>query len=158
MTVPRQTRHYSSIIHSAMLPPQRLAVVPPSRRDFAAVLLPLHLEMTVPSWVHGGPLALPAPPPPGQVNGCGARLHDAHPALISTGAVSTPTPDIPIEGRGNKRVANITCPVATQVMTTMNARLVEVTMMAKRRLPDLLVTLVARQAVPNVAGGGRHHL
>ena len=73
------------------------------------MLLPLHLGiMTVAGRVHDGPLALPAPPPPRQVNGSGARLHNVHPALLSTGAVSTPTPDIPIEGRGNKRVATMT--------------------------------------------------
>ena len=135
MTVRPPTRHYSSIIHSAMPPPRRLAVVPPSRRDLA---LPLHLDiMTVASWVHGrplalpvapssrdltavllplhlgimtvtrrvhdGPLALPAPPPPGPANGSGARRHSAHPALLSTGAVSTTTPDIAIEGSGDKQ-------------------------------------------------------
>ena len=43
-----------------MPPPQRLPIVSPSSRDLAAVLLPLHLDiMTVTSWVHGGPLALP---------------------------------------------------------------------------------------------------
>ena len=40
------------------------------------------------------------------------------------------------------------------VVTTVDTRLVEVTMTAKRRLPDLLVTLVARPAVRNVAGRG----
>ena len=79
MTVRCPTRHYSLILHSPMQPPRRLAVVPPSRRDLAAVLLPLHLDiMTVASWVHGGPLALPAPPPPGQVNDSGASRHSAN--------------------------------------------------------------------------------
>ena len=86
--------------------------VAPSSQDLTAVLLPLHRGiMTVTRRVCDGPLgplALPAPPPPGQVNGSGARLHNVHPALLSTGAVSTPTPDIPIEGRGNKRVATMT--------------------------------------------------
>ena len=41
-----------------------------------------------------------------------------------------------------------------RVVSTVDTQFAEVTMTAKRRLPDLLVTLVARPAVRSVAGRG----
>ena len=84
--------------------------VAPSSQDLTAVLLPLHRGiMTVTRRVHDGPLALPAPPPPGPANGSGASRHSAHLGLLLTGAVSTPTPEIPIEGRLTPTAGNHAC-------------------------------------------------